>query len=67
LDLQLDIARQTLASRQESLKLTQTLERGGATSLVDVRQAKQLIRILGIQDLADQGEAVSNPSPTSSQ
>lgn len=43
LDLQLDIATQTLASRQQSLKLTQTLEQGGATSLVDVRQAEQLV------------------------
>ena len=43
LDSQLDIAKQTLASRQQSLKLTQTLEQGGATSLVDVRQAEQLV------------------------
>ncbi len=43
LDLQLDIAKQTLASRQQSLKLTETLEQGGATSLVDVRQAEQLV------------------------
>lgn len=43
LDLELDIARRTLASRQQSLKLTQTLEQGGATSMVDVRQAEQLV------------------------
>lgn len=43
LDLQLDISKQTLASRQQSLKLTQTLETGGATSLVDVRQAEELV------------------------
>jgi outer membrane protein, multidrug efflux system len=42
-DLEMDIARRTLASRQESLKLTQTLESGGATSMVDVRQAQQLV------------------------
>lgn len=42
-DLELDIARRTLASRQQSLRLTQTLEEGGATSLVDVRQAQQLV------------------------
>ncbi|MBV8867268.1 MAG: efflux transporter outer membrane subunit [Acidobacteriaceae bacterium] len=42
-DLELEIAQRTLASRQESLKLTQTLEEGGATSLVDVRQAQQLV------------------------
>lgn len=43
LDLELDIARNTLKSRQQSLDLTQTLEQGGATSLVDVRQAQQLV------------------------
>src|SRR5581483_7087034 len=36
-------ASQTLSSRHESLQLAQTLERGGATSLVDVRQAEQLV------------------------
>jgi len=43
LDLELEIARQTLSSRRESLQLTQTLEQGGATSLVDVRQGEQLV------------------------
>lgn len=43
LDLELDIARQALTSRQESLKLTNTLADGGATSLLDVRQAEQLV------------------------
>lgn len=43
LDLQLDISKRTLASRQESLKLTETLVNGGATSLVDLRQAQQLV------------------------
>lgn len=42
-DLELEIAKRTLASRQQSLKLTQTLEQGGATSLADVRQAEQLV------------------------
>ena len=42
-DLQLEIARRTLASRQESLQLTQTLERGGAGTMLDVRQAEQLV------------------------
>ena len=42
-DLELDIAKQTLASRQQSLQLTQTLEQGGATSMADVRQAQQLV------------------------
>ena len=43
LDLQLEIARRTLTSRQESLELTRIRERGGATSLVDVREAEQLV------------------------
>jgi outer membrane protein, multidrug efflux system len=43
LDLQLEISRRTLASRQDSLKLTQTLANGGATSMLDVRQAEQLV------------------------
>jgi len=43
LDLQLEISRRTLASRQGSLRLTQTLANGGATSMLDVRQAEQLV------------------------
>ena len=43
LDLELEIAKRTLASRQESLKLTTTLEQGGAASLLDVHQAQQLV------------------------
>ncbi len=43
LDLELEIARRTLASRQDSLQLTQTLANGGATSMLDVRQAEQLV------------------------
>ncbi len=42
-DLELEIARQTLASRQESLQLTTTLANGGAAPLLDVRQAEQLV------------------------
>ena len=43
LDLQLDISRRTLAARKESLKLTQTLVSGGATNMLDQRQAEQLV------------------------
>jgi multidrug efflux system outer membrane protein len=43
LDLEMEIAQRTLTSRQESLKLTRTLESAGATSLLDVRQAEQLV------------------------
>jgi multidrug efflux system outer membrane protein len=43
LDLQLEISKRTLNSRQESLRLTQILADGGSTSLLDVRQAEQLV------------------------
>jgi len=43
LDLQLEISKRTLISRQESLRLTRVLADGGATSLLDVRQAEQLV------------------------
>ena len=42
-DLELEIAQRALTTRQQSLKLTQTLEQGGSTSLLDVRQAEQLV------------------------
>jgi outer membrane protein, multidrug efflux system len=43
LDLQLQISRQTLTSNQDSLRLTQLLSDHGRTSLLDVRQAEQLV------------------------
>jgi multidrug efflux system outer membrane protein len=43
LDLQLEISRCTLVSRQDSLGLTRMLANGGATSMLDVRQAEQLV------------------------
>jgi outer membrane protein, multidrug efflux system len=43
LDLQLEISRSTLASRQDSLRLTRLLAEGGSTSMLDVRQAEQLV------------------------
>jgi len=43
LDLELEISQRTLASRKDSLKLTQLLADHGATSLLDVRQAEQLV------------------------
>src|SRR5271154_4155724 len=42
-DLELQISQQTLASDQDSLKLTQLLLDHGRTSLLDVRQAEQLV------------------------
>jgi outer membrane protein, multidrug efflux system len=43
LDLELEISRRTLASRQDSLQLTRTLEQHGFDSLLDVRQSEQLV------------------------
>jgi outer membrane protein, multidrug efflux system len=43
LDLQHDIAQRTLTSRRQSLQLTQARETGGVTSLLDVREAEQLV------------------------
>jgi outer membrane protein, multidrug efflux system len=43
LDRQLEVSQRTLSSRQESLRLTQVRDQGGAGSLVDVRQAEQLV------------------------
>jgi multidrug efflux system outer membrane protein len=48
-DLQLEISRQTLASRQDSLRLTRLLAEGGATSMLDVRQAEQLVFTAGAE------------------
>jgi multidrug efflux system outer membrane protein len=62
LDLELEISRQTLASRQDSLSLTQTLADHGATSLLDVRQAEQLVFAAGasIPDLERRIEQQEN-------
>ena len=43
LDLELEISRRTLASRKESLRLTSILADRGSTSMLDVRQAEQLV------------------------
>ena len=50
LDLELEISKRTLASRQESLQLTQTLESGGSTSMLDVRQAEELVNTAAAAD-----------------
>lgn len=43
LDLELEISKRTLASRQESLRLTRSLADHGSTSMLDVRQSEQLV------------------------
>jgi len=42
LDAQLDIAQETLKTRQESVQLTKTLESGGSVPLSDLREAEEL-------------------------
>ncbi|MGH9656520.1 MAG: TolC family protein, partial [Bryobacteraceae bacterium] len=44
LDLDLQISERTLGARQQSLQLTNTLYRGGANTLLDVREAEQLVQ-----------------------
>jgi len=43
IDLQLEISKRTLSSRQDSLELTETLEQHGLNTLLDVRQSEQLV------------------------
>jgi len=43
LDSELNIARQTLATRQESLRLITLRQQGGLATLLDVRQAEELV------------------------
>jgi multidrug efflux system outer membrane protein len=43
LDMELAIAKNTLATRQESLGLIRTQEQGGIATLLDVRQGEQLV------------------------
>jgi multidrug efflux system outer membrane protein len=49
LDLELDISKRALASRNESLDLTKTLEQHGINSILDVRQAEQLVYTAGTE------------------
>jgi len=43
LDLELDIDKRTLTTRQNSLELIKVREQGGVATLLDVRQAEQLV------------------------
>ncbi len=43
LDRQLEVTKQTLKARQDSVQLTQTLADGGAAPLSDLREAEQLL------------------------
>jgi len=43
LDLELDIAKRTLATREESLRLIKVRQEGGVATMLEVRQAEQLV------------------------
>ncbi len=43
LDMELEIASETLATRKESLRLIQARQKGGVATMLDVRQAEQLV------------------------
>jgi multidrug efflux system outer membrane protein len=62
LDNELEISRRTLASRQQSLKLTHVLENNGSGSGLDVSQAEQLVYTASetIPDLERQIEQQEN-------
>ena len=62
LDLGIDITQRSLVSRQESLRLTKLLADHGAVSMVDVRQAEQLVYVASatIPDLQRQIEQEEN-------
>lgn len=66
LDLALQISQQTLASRQDSLRLTHVLAVNGSASLLDLRQAQELVataaeQIPDLERQIQQGEdAISN-------
>jgi outer membrane protein, multidrug efflux system len=49
LDLERDIASSAVATRKESLDLTRTREAHGLASLLDVRQAEQLVQVAATQ------------------
>jgi multidrug efflux system outer membrane protein len=43
LDLEMEISKQTLSTREESLRLVKIRAQGGVTSMIDVRQSEQLV------------------------
>lgn len=62
LDLELEISKQTLATREESLRLVKVRAAGGVTSMMDVRQSEQLVYFAAasIPDLERQIEQQEN-------
>lgn len=62
LDLELEVTRRTLASRQESLRLVTLREAGGVAGMIDVRQAEILLQTAAetVPDLERQIEQTEN-------
>jgi NodT family efflux transporter outer membrane factor (OMF) lipoprotein len=62
LDYELAISRQTLDTRVSSLRLTQDRQRGGVSTLLDLRQAEQLVdsAAQSIPPLQQQSEQMEN-------
>jgi multidrug efflux system outer membrane protein len=66
LDLELEVTRRTLASRQESLRLVKLREEGEVAALIDVRQAEILVATAAetIPDVERQIEQTENALST---
>ena len=67
LDYELEISQRTLETRQQSLELTKSRQIGGVSTLLDLRQAEQLVdtaaqTIPGIQQ-QDRANRESDPAP----
>jgi multidrug efflux system outer membrane protein len=62
LDTELEIAKRTLATREESLRLIKLRQQGGVATILDVRQAEQLVysATQTIADLERQNEQTEN-------
>lgn len=58
LDSQLDIAKRTLATRENSLKLIKARQEGGLATMLDVRQAEELV-YLASQTIPDTERAMA--------
>ena len=62
LDYELEIARRTLETRRDSLQLVQSRQGGGVATLLDLRQAEELVQIAAetIPTLQQQAEQTEN-------
>jgi outer membrane protein, multidrug efflux system len=62
LDTQLEIAKRTLATREQSLRLIKAREQAGAASTLDVRQGEQLVEVAAesIPSIEQQVEQTEN-------